>query len=413
VLLNGAAGSFRAVDDAFQLRSSGANEGMLFACQPFSGNGEISARIRRSGQTPKVGVLFRENTNATAAFAGMFLSATNTIFERQNGGGAPLVATTRTNEMWAWLRVVREGSALSGFLSEDGTHWVQISADTIEMPVELYAGFAISGQGEAEVKDVRMFSARITSPLGNGNFMVPTTIVVEAKVENFGGRIRRVEFFSGTEKMQEIQSAPFSFVWTNVLAGVHSITAKITSDSGAEFFSEPVDCEIKLPATSATFVGLDQKRGGNWKGVYGTGGFLIVNDKTNFPGGIQLKPEYVLPYTWQGTSASEQRALLRAETEERIVSSWNYRHPIVLNLSLADGLKRRVTLYFLDCDKKGRIMDVQIWNTSGKMLDRQTVGSFIEGKYVTWLLQGEVIIKIASIGESNPIVSALFFDPAQ
>jgi hypothetical protein len=45
-------------------------------------------------------------------------------------------------------------------------------------------------------------------------------------------------------------------------------------------------------------------------------------------------------------------------------------------------------------------------------LDRQQVGSFIEGKYLTWLLRGKVIIKITSIGPSNPIVSALFFDPA-
>lgn len=413
VAINGAVGNSRTLDGVFHLKSSGTNNGIVFVSQPFSWNGEISARVRRTAQTPKVGVLFRENTNTVSASAGMFLSASNTIFERQINAGQTATVTTRTNETWEWLRVVREGNAFSGFYSADGTNWTQISADTIEMPKTIFAGLAISGTGEAEVKDVRMTSAHLTSPPTNGNFIAPTNIMVEVEAESFGGEIKRIEFFSGTEPIKEMPTAPYAFLWTNVLAGSDSITAKIIGDSGAEFFTEPVNYEIKLREASVTFMGVDQKTKGNWKGVYGKTGFLIVNDQTNLPSGIQLKPQYVLPFTWPGTAATEQRALLRAESEGRIISSWNYSRPIRLDLSLADGSQQRLTLYFLDCDKKGRIMDVQIWSAAGKLLDRQTVGSFIEGKYLTWLLRGKVIIKIASIGPSNPIVSALFFDPTQ
>ena len=413
VAINGAVGKFARSNGVFRLNNSATNEGVYFVAQPFSGNGQISARIRRSADSPvKIGVLFRQDTNVISLFAGMFLAGTNTMFERRSTTKGLPKTTVQTNETAAWLRVVREGNAFSGFYSDDGTNWVQLSADSIEMPDEIFVGLSTSGAEEALIDEVRMTSAKFARPPSDSNFVMPTNILLTANVATLGSGVTGVEFYSGTDKIKEIHSPPFSFLWTNVLAGSHSVTAKITDDRGAEFFSEPFNYEIKLPPTIATFIRVDETTKGNWKGVYGEEGFLIVNDKTNFPSGIQLIPENALPFTWAGTTAADQRALLRAESGERIVSSWNYRHPIILNLSLADGFQRRLTLYFLDCDRKGRTMDVQIWSAYGKLLDRQTVGSFIEGKYLTWLLRGKVIIKIASLGGSNPIVSALFFDPA-
>ena len=406
VAMNGAIGNLTSSNGTFHLRNLAANDGIFFVYQPFSWNGQISARVRRPAQSHKVGVVFRQSTNASSPGAGTFLAATNTIFERRLDDKRPPTTTIHTNEIFEWLRVVREGNAFSGFYSSDGTNWIQFSADSIEMPDEIFAGFAMAGAGEATIDEVRMTSAHLASPRENSSYVAPTNVLLSADVASFGGGARRVEFFADTKKIAGANAA--SFLW-NVLAGSNSVTAKVTDDAGAEFFTEPVNCEIKLPPARATFVGIDEKTRGNWKGIYGKTGFLVVNDKTNFPGYIQLTPENALPFTW--SNPTNQSALMRADSTIRIASSWNHRHPISLNLSLANGSEQQLALYFLDWDEKGRIMDVQIWNTSGEMLNRKSVYSFIEGTYLVWQIRGKVIIKIASLGGGNPIISGLFFDP--
>ena len=58
-----------------------------------------------------------------------------------------------------------------------------------------------------------------------------------------------VEFFSGTTKLGEDSSAPYTFDWTGVLAGSYSITARATDSLGAQATSGPR--AVTVAATNA------------------------------------------------------------------------------------------------------------------------------------------------------------------
>src|SRR3954463_9814661 len=72
----------------------------------------------------------------------------------------------------------------------------------------------------------------ITSPANNSTYTAPATITFNATAAVTGGTITQVEFFEGPNSIGVDNTAPFSFVWSNVAAGTYLITARATSDAG-------------------------------------------------------------------------------------------------------------------------------------------------------------------------------------
>jgi hypothetical protein len=410
--IDGAVGSLAISNGTFHLNNSAENEtGTFFAFQPFSGNGQATARIRHSAASQtKVGIVFRQGTNSTSLYAGMFLDGGNTVFERMLTANQSPVRTVRTNETVEWLRIVREGTAFNGFLSKDGTNWIQISADSIEMPNEIFAGFAVSGKGQAVFDKVRMASARLARPMENSSFRAPTNVFFMADVAGHGSRPARVEFFADAEKINEVTNFPYSAVWTNALAGSYSFTARISDASGAEFFTEPANCEVQLPPARVTFVGVDNSTRGNWKGTHGNDGFVIPNEISKPPDYAKINLIRCRPVTW-ADNVSESRALLKTDSDKRIASTWHSQKPFEIDLNLADGNPHRVALYFLDWDNAGRAELVELLDVQTKgVLDSRSVAGFSNGTYLIWSCTGHIKIRI-SPKISNTSASGLFFNP--
>jgi hypothetical protein len=277
------------------------------------------------------------------------------------------------------------------------------------MPEKIFVGFAATGKGEIIFDHVQMASAHLTSPVGNGDFLAPTNVLLSVETENFKTAIRRVEFFSNGEKIGAAEKVPYAMSW-DALGGNHSIAARIIDISDFYFFTEPADIEIKLPPSRADFVRVDDKTKGDWKGVYGKTGFLIMNHKTNFPNSIQLFSINSKSHIW-AERTPEKRGLARMDSTDRIAPSWFDNRQLAFKLTLADGMQHQLALYFLDWDEKERAAEIQVSDGTGRILNRQTVRQFSNGKYLVWLLRGEVTIRITALGFGNSVVSGLFFDP--
>jgi hypothetical protein len=71
----------------------------------------------------------------------------------------------------------------------------------------------------------------ITSPTNDAN-LITGDITLSALATDADGAISRVEFFSGTNKLGEATSAPYSFLWTNAPLGTHLLTARARDDEG-------------------------------------------------------------------------------------------------------------------------------------------------------------------------------------
>ena len=92
---------------------------------------------------------------------------------------------------------------------------------------------------------------RITAPTNNAVFPAGADIAVEVVTTDPDGYAPMVELYADGRKIGEqlitfIQAPPdgtpihFSFVWSNVVAGAHTLAARATDDDGAMRWSEPV-----------------------------------------------------------------------------------------------------------------------------------------------------------------------------
>jgi gliding motility-associated-like protein len=96
----------------------------------------------------------------------------------------------------------------------------------------------------------------ITSPANNASFSQGATVNIQVTASDSDGAISKVEFFNGSTKLGEDLSSPYSFAWTNVPAGSHTITARATDNKSATTTSQAITINVsadnKLPLVQLT-----------------------------------------------------------------------------------------------------------------------------------------------------------------
>ncbi|MFN8347500.1 MAG: Ig-like domain-containing protein [Spirosomataceae bacterium] len=98
----------------------------------------------------------------------------------------------------------------------------------------------------------------LTAPINNATMTAPATITIAANAADSDGNIAKVEFYSGSTKLGEDSSAPYSFDWTNVAAGAYTITAKAIDNQNAVTTSGAVTVYVNNPGNpTADIIGPD------------------------------------------------------------------------------------------------------------------------------------------------------------
>jgi hypothetical protein len=69
-------------------------------------------------------------------------------------------------------------------------------------------------------------------------------VTINAIASDPDGIVSKVEFYNGTEKLVELNSAPYTFVWKAAVAGKYTITAIATDNLNDTTVSSPVEFEI-------------------------------------------------------------------------------------------------------------------------------------------------------------------------
>ena len=107
-------------------------------------------------------------------------------------------------------------------------------------------------------------SVTITSPLSGSKFYVPdNNINIIANANDPDGSIKKVEFFSGSTKLGEKTSTPWSYRWNNVPVGIYSLWARATDNNNATANSSNVyvtvipedDDDTGIDSTNNTGIG--------------------------------------------------------------------------------------------------------------------------------------------------------------
>ena len=107
---------------------------------------------------------------------------------------------------------------------------------------------------------------------------------------------------------------------------------------------------------------------------------------------------------------AEPSALWQPASRTRLAAQWYWSSPntIDFDVHLTDGLAHRVSLYLLDLNGTGSETVDVLDGVTGAVLDSESASDFVGGKYLSWALSGDVMLRVD--GTQRPAVaSGLFF----
>lgn len=87
----------------------------------------------------------------------------------------------------------------------------------------------------------------IATPSADIRLSAPQSVALSATASDPDGSITQVEFYNGTDLLGTDETSPYSFTWTNIQPGKHTITAKAIDNEGATATSDPVVVFITAP----------------------------------------------------------------------------------------------------------------------------------------------------------------------
>jgi hypothetical protein len=162
--------------------------------------------------------------------------------------------------------------------------------------------------------------------------------------------------------------------------------------------------------STATYVGTDATTRGNWPGRYGSQGYALAADGTMPGTTASMAVSGHATWTW-AASTTDTRALMRAGGSSRLAAAWFSPTAFTVDVTLADGVSRTVSLYCVDWDANGRSQAIEVLDAAtGAVLDRRGVEAFSGGVYVSWTVRGAVRLRVVNAREPNAVASAVFVD---
>lgn len=119
-------------------------------------------------------------------------------------------------------------------------------------------------------------SVFLTSPV-NSTVNAPASIIISANASDSDGSIAKVDFYNGSALLYSDATSPYSYTWTNLVAGTYTITAKATDNSGAVTTSSAVSVNVANVVTNACTSLVQYVESGNY-----TAGSKVKNNNRQY-----------------------------------------------------------------------------------------------------------------------------------
>ena len=170
-----AAGSSSSSDGrAFQIVAGGSDiwgtaDQFHFVYRAVTGDVDVIARVDSVTQAhawSKAGVMIRGSLAAGAAHGYTLASAAKGLaFQRRTATGGLSTNTSLAGAPPRWVRLLRQGTTLTSYVSTNGTSWTTLARDTIGLGATAYVGLAVTSHAGAQVTSAALSQVSVV-PLG-------------------------------------------------------------------------------------------------------------------------------------------------------------------------------------------------------------------------------------------------------
>ncbi len=204
---------------------------------------------------------------------------------------------------------------------------------------------------------------------------------------------------------------------TNMRPGIHHVRTQSENQPLKEDMHER-----RLPWKFAiSQFTTDSITSGNWQGHYGKKGYCFFGgagkgEDSRLPAGIQsVTTRLGENVVWDSTNADARAISIGLP---RRASAMITRDPLAtlqtmtIDVVAKDSLEHRLSLYFLDYDRRSRRSAVEIFNLDNLNIIApvQMLRHYGNGKYLSFRCRGSIRIRINQVRGPNAAVSGLLFD---
>jgi regulation of enolase protein 1 (concanavalin A-like superfamily) len=157
---SGSSANYDSEKDMFQISTAGGQiwgtkDDFNYVYREIAGDVEATVKISSviaSDKSGQAGIMFRETEDEGSRHAFLTVSAFKGVaFERRTQPDSGTVRSGKGNvSAPIWLRLIKEGTYLSAYYSEDGDNWSFLSEDIIDFPDTIFIGLAVAANGADE-----------------------------------------------------------------------------------------------------------------------------------------------------------------------------------------------------------------------------------------------------------------------
>ncbi len=170
----------------------GPSDAFTFVAQPFTAtDGEITAKVTGDDNvlSTKVGVMFRTDDTPTAAMAFTYgtIADGSQFLQRAAASTATPVFSVGFSVLEmstpVYVKTVKQGDQLTGFASSDGSHWLQLSTQTVDFgSSNVLAGIAVAPNNGGDLASVKIEGVEIATSVSTTVLPIPSDLAPDETV---------------------------------------------------------------------------------------------------------------------------------------------------------------------------------------------------------------------------------------
>ena len=266
------AGGATVAGDAFTVSGGGTDisgkaDQFHFVYQTVDGDLELVARVATIQQVhpgSKAGVMIRAALTAGSAHAFMAGSAARgwAFHRRLTANGSSVQTSGSFASPPGWVKLVRTADIFRAYESIDGSTWVLVGTETIQMGRTVYVGLAVTSNSARAVSTATYTNVVVAptappneppavtllAPASGTTYTAPANVAFQATASDTDGTVSRVDFFAGAQLIASDATSPYSAAWSDVPAGVYDLTAVAIDNAGASSTSSTARVTVSVPA---------------------------------------------------------------------------------------------------------------------------------------------------------------------